>query len=227
MAHHTLGTRCSDLTTILVHFIALLRSSLLSGSALYNFVTLPLPEVQKKLSEMNVMLFFLLAAILFSVLCLRSRILGKSPALEKASVIILMAVSTASFVHSEFHDRTWWRLCYFALLGTSATKILSLFLDCRTETFFNFAAACVGYGTITMLPVAHAKLSPLANHTALASTFIKLVAMNTCGALIYVFQVPERLGELVSSKLLLHCMVVYSVMVLTDNILTSYTNGHV
>lgn len=49
-----LATRCSDLTTILVHFIALIRSSLLSGSVLYNFVTLPLPEVQKKLSEMNV-----------------------------------------------------------------------------------------------------------------------------------------------------------------------------
>ena len=78
----------------------------------------------------------------------------------------------------------------------------------------------MGYRIITMLLVAHAKLSPLANHTLLASTFIKLVAMNTCRALIYIFQVPERLGELVSSKLLLHCMVVYSVMVLTDNILT-------
>jgi predicted membrane channel-forming protein YqfA (hemolysin III family) len=165
--------------------------------------------------------------MLFSVLCLRSRILGKSSALEKASVIILMAVSTSSFVHSEFHDRTWWRLCYFALLGTSATKILSLFLDCRTETFFNFAAACVGYGTITMFPVAHAKLSPLANHTALAPTFIKLVAMNTCGALIYVFQVPERLGNPVSSKLLLHCIVVYSATLLSDELLTSYTNEHV
>lgn len=45
MAHHMLATRCSDLTTILVHFIALIRSSLLSGSVLYNFVTLPLQVV--------------------------------------------------------------------------------------------------------------------------------------------------------------------------------------
>lgn len=38
-----------------------------------------------------------------------------------------------------------------------------------------------------MLLVARAKLSPLANHTVLASTFIKLVAMNTFRALIYIF----------------------------------------
>lgn len=38
-----------------------------------------------------------------------------------------------------------------------------------------------------MLLVARAKLSPLANHTVLASTFIKLVALNTFRALIYIF----------------------------------------
>lgn len=77
MAHHMLGACCSELTTVLVHFIAILRSSVLAGSVLYNFVTLPLPEVQKKLSEMNVILYVLFGAISFSLLCLRSRILGK------------------------------------------------------------------------------------------------------------------------------------------------------
>jgi hypothetical protein len=227
MAHHMLGACSSELTTTLVHFIALLRSSVLTGSVLYNFVTLPLPEVQKKLSEMNVILCVLLGSISFSLLCLRSRILGKSSALEKASAIILMGVWTVSFVDSEFHDRKWWRLCYLALLGTCTTKILSLFLDCRTGTFFNFPAACVGYGMVILIPVAHAKLSPLAHHTPLASTFIELVGVNILGGLIYAFQVPERLGKLVSSRLVLHCIVVYSATLLSDKLLTSYTSGYV
>jgi hypothetical protein len=138
-----------------------------------------------------------------------------------------MAVSTASFVHSEFHDRTWWRLCYFALLGTSATEMLSLFLDYRTEIFLNFPAACMVYGMITLVPMAHAKLSPIPHHTPLASTFIQLVGVNIFGGLIYAFQVPERLGKLVSSKLVLHCIVLYSTTLLSDKLLTSYTSGHV
>jgi hypothetical protein len=227
MAENMLETNDSDPETILIHFIALLRSSLLAGSILTNFVTLPLPEMQKKLSEINVMILFLLGAISFSLLCLRSRILGKSSALEKASVIILMAVSTVSFVHSQFHDRQWWHLCYLAVLSVSAIRILSQFVDYRTEIFLNFPAACVGYGVIALVPVAHAKLSPLAHHTPVASGFIEFLALNAVGAMIYAFQVPERLGRLVSSKLVLHWIVVYSVMRLSDKLLASYTNGHV
>lgn len=79
---------------------------------------------------------------------------------------------------------------------------------------------------IILVPLAHAKLSPLARHTPLASTFIELVGLNILGGLIYAFQVPERLGKLVSSKVVLHCIVIYSATLLSDKLLTSYTSEH-
>ena len=90
---------CHNPPVVLVHILSISYFGLLAANFLCGFLSLPLHQARSVLPDDLVVLFFLVTVAAFSFFCLRSRITQKTPDLEQASVIALIALSTVSFVY--------------------------------------------------------------------------------------------------------------------------------
>ena len=116
MARDASSVLYHDLSIVLIHTLSISYFSLLAANFLCGFLSLPLHQARGVLPDDLVVLFFLVTVATFSFFCLRSHITQKTPDLEQASVIVLIALSTVSFVYFQFYHDSWSRGFYMVML---------------------------------------------------------------------------------------------------------------
>ena len=98
-----------------------------AANFLCGFFSLPLHQARSVLPDDLVVLFFLVTVAAFSFFCLRSRITQRTPDLEQASVIALIALSTVSFVYFQFYHDTWSRGFHMVIFSLCGLRSISQF----------------------------------------------------------------------------------------------------
>lgn len=217
MAGNAPGIPCRDLSVVFIHTLSIFYFGLLAANFLCGFLSLPLHQAQSAISDDLIILLFLLAVIFFSLLSARSRITQGTSVLEQASVIVLIAVSTVSFVYFQFYHEKW--SCRFHMITSSlfALHSVSWFFQYNA----NFSEVCVGYGMLTLLPAIHATIWPPACRLPMIPSFIAFLSLNAVGGLNFLLRVPERFRRIRShpiSCFMLHASILMAAIFLSERI---------
>lgn len=220
MARNAPGILCRDLSVVLIHALSIFYFGLLAANFLCGFLSLPLHQVQSAISDDLVILLFLLAVISFSFLCLRSRITQRTSALEQASVIVLIAASTISFIYFQFYHEKW--PCRFYMVTSSLFALHSVSRYFQHNA--SFPELCVRYGMISILPAIHATIRPSACRLPMIPSFIAFLSLNAVSGLNLLLRVPERFSGIRShpiSCFILHASILIATTFLSERLLAA------
>ncbi|BCR96688.1 uncharacterized protein AKAW2_30007S [Aspergillus luchuensis] len=213
--------RGGDLPIIFIRLFELLYLSLSAANYLFNFVILPVDQAQNALGDGLTALAIFSVASTLSLLCICTRLGHRTSHLERAAVIVLMAVAASAFVYVQFFYDTWIARVYFVILIFTAVQCLSHGVNFREGTFFDFPFICLGYGIIVLAPAMHAGLWSSTCRQALLPSYLVYVGLNALGGLNLIFNVPERLGMSSGSRLVLHCCAALATIYLFNSLLAA------
>ncbi|RDH26639.1 hypothetical protein BDQ94DRAFT_186477 [Aspergillus welwitschiae] len=222
----TIRIRGSDLLIITLRIFTLIYLTFFSANYFYNFITLPLDQVQNAFPDALVLLSFFIAASILSVLSIQARLNHGTVHLEQAAVITFLAIADASFIYIQFHHDKWIILFYASILLIMATQCLSHCLNIQDGIFFNFASICLTHGILTLIPAIHASLWSSACRQSMLASYLIFMALNATGCLSFLFQIPDRFGFAGSSKLVLHLCTAMGTVYLFNALLDAVNAGN-
>lgn len=220
MARNAPGIPCHDLSVVLIHTLSIFYFGLLAANVLCSFLSLPLYQAQGAISDYSVILLFLLTVISFSLLSSRSRITQRTSVLEQASAIVLIAVSTISFVYFQFYHEKWSYQFYMITFSLFALHSVSRYFQYSAS----FPEVCVGYGMLSLLPAIHASIWPSACRLPMIPSFVAFLSLNAVGGLNFLLRVPERFRGIRShpiSCFMMHASILIAATLLSERMLTA------
>lgn len=194
---------------VILHLWSLASFGQLTASLLCQVLAFPTQPTEAQLPDALPVIGTLLAATTFSLLCLKSRLVRRTVAREKAGAVLLLSSSATAFVYFQYYHDAFARSFYILALGLVGAYAAFVTWQ-RTVNFVNI---CVIYAGFALAPAVHASLGPTAGTPNLAGCFILFLSANAVGGLLYAWRMPGRFSGLAGSafsELLMHGCAIFA-----------------